>query len=124
MNDHGMVDPEFVDELLTENENLLKLIFETRRQTISVLMAFVHMSAEHSEIPASWLLAYVVNDDKSILDCETSDEWPAGYEKKVQEFCDMMAHYNNDEANSVAVKDVVNQMSHWPYPTATKKIVH
>ena len=119
-----MINQGMVDDLLQENSELHKLVHLTRMQTIGVLMAFIHMSADHSDLPASWLLAYVVNDDRDVLNCETTEEWPEGYELQVQLFCDMMSYYNDNSSLSPPVRDIVKSMIQWPYPNKPSNVLH
>ncbi len=113
-----------IDALLEENEVLHHIIHTTRKQTISIFMAFIHMSADTAQVPASWLLSYVVNDDRDVLECDTMDEWPLGYEDNVKEFCEMMTYYNGEGNESLPVRTVVQDMITWPTAAALKKILH
>ncbi|MCP4393413.1 MAG: hypothetical protein GY804_03970 [Alphaproteobacteria bacterium] len=113
-----------IDALLEENEVLHHIIHRTRQQVISIFMAFIHMSADDAQMPPSWLLSYVVNDDRDVLECNTMDEWPLGYEDNVKEFCEMMSYYNGEECESLPVKVVVRDMITWPSGSKLKKILH
>ncbi|MCP3921330.1 MAG: hypothetical protein GY714_01965 [Desulfobacterales bacterium] len=119
-----MSDEKLINALLEENELLHHIIYETRQQAISLFMAFINMSADNAHIPVSWLLSYIVNDDKDVLECETTDEWPLGYEDNVKEFCDMIAYYNGEENESIPVRLVVKEMSNWPTKESLKKSLH
>ena len=124
MKNQGLVSQATLDSLLEENVELHQLIHLTRKQTISMLMAFIHINAETAIVPSSWLLGYILNDDKSILDCANTDEWPAGYEKKVNDFCEMMTAYNGESELSLPMREVVEDMAKWPYPANQKDNLH
>ncbi len=61
------------------------------------------MAAENSEVSTSLLLAYLVNNDMGILDCESSEEWPPGYLNNVEDFFNLISFYIRFRAYSFKI---------------------
>ena len=124
MENQGQAQDAIIDSLLQENEELHYIIHHTRQQAISLFMAFLNSSAETAQVPPSWLMSYIINDDPSVLNYTTANEWPEGYEKRVLELCDIMSFYNGIHQVSIPVKIVALDILNWPYPNKTKKSQH
>ena len=113
-----------IDAMIKENEQLAYELFESRRIAFGLLMAFIHMSSDQSDAPVSWLLAYLVNNDKSILDYEEASEWPPGYLEETEEFCKLIAFYIDNDGYFPPVIQSAQIMKFWPYNSAPKNILH
>ncbi len=124
MSDQDNDDKKVINSLLAENQDLHHKLHQARKESISIFMAFIHLSAETSVLPASWMLAYVVNNDQSILELDSPDDWPEGYEKKVMDFCDMMEYYNGTDKETIPVREVIENMMEWPYQVTNKDLLH
>jgi len=113
-----------IDALIQENELLGSELFESRRIAFGLLMAFIHMSSDQSDAPVSWLLAYLVNNDKSILDYDETSDWPLGYLEATEEFCDLVAFYIGNDGYFPPVIQSAQIMRLWPYDSASKNTLH
>jgi len=105
-------------------EELRIQLFDSRRISIGLLMAFVHVSSETSDIPTSWLLAYLVNNDRGILDCESVDQWPPGYLNEVEDFCDIIHFYMGHQNQFPPVVQSTQTMKDWPFLLTSNHTIH
>ncbi len=99
-------------------------LHESRRISFGLLMAFVHLSAENTDIPLSWLLGYLVNNDRGILDCDSIDEWPDEYVSNLDDFCTLVSLYIGADSNFPPVMLSAQTMRDWIYTPLKKKILH
>ncbi len=113
-----------MDELKKHISFLSDELFECRRTGFGLLMAFVHLSTENNDYPVSWLLAYLVNNDKSILEMEHLNQWPPGYFENVEDFCDLMSLYIGPENNFPPVLEAAQSMKLWTFQPLKNKTIH
>lgn len=107
-----------------ENEKLTHELFESRRIAFGLLMAFVHMSAEESDPPTSWLIAYLINNDKSVLNYDDVSEWPPGYLESTEDFLDLISFYIGNDGFFPPVIQSAQIMKFWPFQSTSKKTLH
>ncbi len=111
---------EYLTSQITELEQSL---FTTRQQALSIFLAFLHAISEQSNVEPSWFLCYILQNDRSVLELDSIDDWPPHYQNSVNDFLDLLDFYTKS-GETEALRDVIKKVASWPIPKNESANLH